>query len=264
MTQHQPADLKPIAERNLFGVKREELNPQAALATAEPGALLGTDYREADLKPCTVQAALRGTLVADAKEWSIAIAVSPTTKEPEVYSANDGSNKLADDATIVDIRPREIVVRRRDHFELCTAEGETATPTLAATTTPPAGDEGAAPTTGGGEGVTKVSDTQYEVEGNEIDRTLGNLNEVATQARIVPSFQNGKADGFKLFSIKPGSIYSKIGLQNGDVIRKINGYEINSPDKALEIYQKLRDAQSVNIELKRRGRDMSMQYNIKR
>mgnify|MGYP001382018024 CR=1 FL=1 len=68
--------------------------------------------------------------------------------------------------------------------------------------------------------------------------------------------------GFKLFSIKPGSIYSKLGMKNGDVIQKINGYEMNSPDKALEIYQKLRDASSVNIDLLRRGQSVQMGYNI--
>lgn len=253
-----------IAERNLFGIKREELNPQTVTEAAADTPLLGDEYRESDLRPCTVPATLRATLVADsAPEWSMAVVVSNTTKDPEVYTINVGNNQLADDAAIVDIRPREIVVRRRDHFELCTTEGEeralSAAPTLASTTVQEPGS-----TSGGGEGVTKVSETQYEIEGGEIDRALGNLNEVATQARIVPSFQNGKADGFKLFSIKPGSIYSKIGLQNGDVIRKINGYEINSPDKALEIYQKLRDASSVQIELKRRGREMNLGYSIKR
>ena len=82
-------------------------------------------------------------------------------------------------------------------------------------------------------------------------------------ARIVPSFKNGKPNGFKLFSIKPGSIYSKIGMQNGDVIQRINGYEMNSPDKALEIYQKLKDASSINIDMLRRGQSRSVSYNIR-
>ena len=44
------------------------------------------------------------------------------------------------------------------------------------------------------------------------------------QARIVPSFKDGVAQGFKLFSIRPDSIYSKIGIQNGDVIKRISFY----------------------------------------
>jgi general secretion pathway protein C len=111
-------------------------------------------------------------------------------------------------------------------------------------------------------GVTKLSPTDYKVERAEVDRALSNLNEVATQARMVPSLKNGKPNGFKVFSIKPGSIYSKIGLQNGDVIQKINGYDLNSPDRALEIYTKLRDATSLSIELQRGGNTQTMNYAI--
>jgi general secretion pathway protein C len=70
------------------------------------------------------------------------------------------------------------------------------------------------------------------------------------------------ANGFKLFSIVPDSLYSKIGIQNGDVIRRINGYEMNSPDKALEVYQKLRDANRIEVELERRGDTIRKQYAI--
>ena len=91
---------------------------------------------------------------------------------------------------------------------------------------------------------------------------MGNLSKVATQARIVPSFKNGKPNGFKLFSIKPGSLYTKIGLRNGDVVQRINGYDMDSPDKALEVYQKLQDSKSITVEIQRRGKPMTMSYTI--
>ena len=37
---------------------------------------------------------------------------------------------------------------------------------------------------------------------------------------------------------------------------------MNSPDKALELYQKLKDAQSVALELQRGGQTMNVNYNI--
>ena len=70
----------------------------------------------------------------------------------------------------------------------------------------------------------------------------------------MPSFKNGAANGFKLFSIQPNSLYASIGIENGDVIQRVNGYEINSPEKALELYQKLRESRHVTIELERGGR----------
>ena len=112
------------------------------------------------------------------------------------------------------------------------------------------------------DGVRKVADNKYDVKKSVLDGTLSNLNAVATQARIVPSFKNGVANGFKVFSIQPNSFYSAIGVENGDVVQKVNGYEINSPDKALEIYQKLREARHVTIDLERNGQTIRKEYNV--
>lgn len=252
-----------IAERNLFGVKREVLNPTGAQgAAAEPSLVSGRNYDPANLKPCSLTVNVRATLVADgAPEWSMAVLF--VNNDNQVFSVNEGSNKIADDAYLVDVLERAVVVRRRDHFERCAADTDTSGTALAAMATPPPPSVGPSePVAGDMTGVTKISDTQYRVERAEVDRALNNLAEVSTQARIVPSFKNGVANGFKMFSIKPGSIYSKIGLQNGDVIHKINGYEMNSPDKALEIYQKLKDATGVQLELERRGTGMTVNYSI--
>ncbi len=257
--------LRQAAARNLLGLKREEVSPQADQPAAVP-EVSGRDFKESELHPCTVGAVLRATLVADAApEWSLAVMLNNATRETQVYSINEGQNKIAEDAVLVAIRSREVVVRRRDHFERCLGEGEgAAAPPMmpAAAAVVPAGDDPANLVPGDMTGVTKFSETDYKVERTELDKTLANLNEVATQARIVPSFRNGAPNGFKLFSIRPGSIYAKIGLQNGDVIQKINGFEMNSPDRALEVYTKLRDATSLTIELQRRGATMTMNYKI--
>ena len=112
------------------------------------------------------------------------------------------------------------------------------------------------------DGVRKVTDNRYDLDKSVIDGALNNLNTLATQARLVPSFENGVANGFKLFQIQPGSLYSAIGIENGDVITRINGYEVNSPDKALEVYQKLRESAHVTIELERGGQVVKKDYNI--
>jgi general secretion pathway protein C len=253
--------LSSSADRNLMGLKREELHPELAENSA-PTEVTGRDFVEAELKPCTVAAVLKGTLVYDTPEWSSAVLLNNSTNETEVYTINEGRNRISDDAVLVAVRSREIVVRRRDHFEKCSAEGEEPAPYPETASYAPPSDS-VMGSVGGGEGVTKVNDTQFVVERGELDRTLSNLSEVSTQARLVPSFKNGKANGFKLFSIKPGSIYSKIGMQNGDVIQRINGYEMNSPDKALEIYQKLRESTSISIEFQRRGQNISHNYSIR-
>jgi len=113
-----------------------------------------------------------------------------------------------------------------------------------------------------GKGITKVGPNKYEVTRDELTNALGNMSKLATQARIVPAFEGGEAIGFKLFSIRPGSLYSKIGIQNGDIIQKVNGYEITSPDKALEIYQKLKDGAAFTVDVKRRGQPVTLDYSV--
>jgi general secretion pathway protein C len=112
------------------------------------------------------------------------------------------------------------------------------------------------------DGIRKLTDNRYEIDKAVIESSLSNLNTLATQARLVPSFKNGVANGFKLFQIQPGSLYASIGIENGDVITRINGYEINSPDKALEIYQKLRESSHVTLELDRAGQNIKKDYSI--
>jgi general secretion pathway protein C len=204
-------------------------------------------------------------LVADNPEWSIAMIYNNSSRDVEAYSIRPGSNLVVDDAELVEVRSREIIVRRASHYERCLADAEApkgghrASSKTSKSTKKLKDDDGDR-----SKGVTKVSETDYNIDGSEIDRVLNNLSEVATKARIVPSFKNGKPNGFKLFSIKPGSIYSKIGLRNGDVIQSVNGHEMNSPDKALEIYQKLKDSSGITVDIQRRGRAMTMNYAIGR
>jgi general secretion pathway protein C len=257
-------EFEHIASRNLFNIKREDLAPVEE-APDEPVAVVGADYDPNDLKDCSISGELRGTLVAgEATEWSAAVIYHKKGRQTRVYSVRPGHNEIEEDATLVEIGLREIIVRRSEHYERCTTDdkgkGKSSRHDRKAKRRGSSKSEEDKERSG----VSKVSETEYAIERTELDSVLGNLSKVATQARIVPSFKNGKPNGFKLFSIKPGSIYSKIGLKNGDVIQKVNGYEMNSPDKALEIYQKLKEANSVTVDMVRRGRPRTMNYSIGR
>ena len=96
-----------------------------------------------------------------------------------------------------------------------------------------------------------------------VDKLLSNTNALASAARFVPSVKEGKPNGFKVYAIRPNSLFAKIGLQNGDTIKGINGFEMTSPDKALEVYTKLRSASHLGVQLDRRGETVTLDYTIK-
>ncbi len=68
--------------------------------------------------------------------------------------------------------------------------------------------------------------------------------------------------GFLVSNIKPGSLFSKLGLRNGDVIKGINGETISSPDQAIELYESLMEGGEVDVEIKRGRRSQNLRYEI--
>ena len=201
----------------------------------------------------SLRATLVGTAIADPAKYSLCQIANPDLNETQVYAIGDKYQG----ARVYAVERERVLIDNAGVNEFID-NNAAAAPNLGVTAMPLVPQ----PANGGGDGVKQLSENQYVVAKAEINNALTNLSDLATKARIVPSFKNGVANGFKLFSIVPDSLYAKIGVQNGDVIRRINGYEMNSPDKALEIYQKLRDASRIEIELERRGETVRKSYSI--
>jgi general secretion pathway protein C len=211
----------------------------------------------------TLRVKLLGTLVSEGMpEWSVASIQDIVTLKTNTYMIGD----RVQGAEVVAIERLRVIVinnNRREFIDATPGDASGAPPPPAPIISAKAVDSGPPPSVALGAGVKQLSDNDYEIPRAEIDKTLANLNDVAMQARIVPAFKDGVAQGFKLFSIRPDSIYSKIGIQNGDVIKRINGFDLNSPEKALEIYSKLKESSRIDIEVERNGAAVRKTYNVK-
>lgn len=270
------ARLLPPVEVNLDGGKRSRPAPPRGTPSLDLertalafGIELPQEVPEEDLSQqaqtydpnaepvkSSLRATLIGTMVANRPEWSFATLRDDGAQSTGIYLPGDrfmGAEIL----TVERLRVILINEGRKEYIAI----GETPAAPTFASTAPVKGPEPSSSDSGDAN-IRQIDENTFEIAREEIDKQLSNLNALATQARIVPSFKNGVANGFKVFSIRPGSLYSKIGIQNGDVIRRINGYEINSPDKALEIYAKLKEASNIEIELERRGQSITRKYNI--
>lgn len=112
-------------------------------------------------------------------------------------------------------------------------------------------------------GIVKIDDLSYEVPTSVRDAILANPMAFAKGARVVPAMKNGTPDGFKLYAIRPTSLFAAIGLQNGDTLQAINGFPLTSADAALELYTKLRDALALELEVVRRGKPVQIRIRLK-
>jgi general secretion pathway protein C len=112
-------------------------------------------------------------------------------------------------------------------------------------------------------GIKRLDDTHVEVSAKLIDAVRANPMGFAKGARVVPALKDGKAAGFKVYVIRPSSLYARIGLQNGDTLQTVNGLELTSADKALEAYATLRDAKTIALGIERRGKPLTIMITVK-
>lgn len=198
---------------------------------------------------------LLGTLVSTLPGWSIGSILDLGNQKSSTVMVGD----KVQTGQVLSIERDKIIIANNGRREYISAEaGDGAPPPPPIATTRPVTEPGQY-----GAGIKALDDNNYEVPRGEVDKALANLNDLAMQARIVPAFKDGQAEGFKLFSIRPDSLYSKIGIVNGDVIKRINGFEMNSPEKALEVYTKLKDANRIDIEVDRNGQTLRKTYNVR-
>ncbi|MGI6680999.1 MAG: type II secretion system protein N [Bdellovibrionota bacterium] len=101
------------------------------------------------------------------------------------------------------------------------------------------------------------------LDAKEVQAALSNLPEVMTHARAIPYWQEGQAVGVRLFSIKQGSIFEKVGLKNGDILKNINGKQLGDFSKAMGLFEELKNETSLSINLERNKEEMNLHYKIR-
>lgn len=111
--------------------------------------------------------------------------------------------------------------------------------------------------------VARIDDTHAEMPRTTLQRLIDDPSLVGAVARVIPSVHNGDPDGFKLYAIRPGSFYARLNLQNGDTVRAVNGYELTSTDRALEVFARLGSATTITLDVMRRGQPMILTISIK-
>ena len=191
--------------------------------------------------------------------WSMAIIRDTDEKTAGPYAIGGHVRE----ATIADIDETRVyldISGRREYLDLIdVAPGQTpAAPAVAPASTP--SDPLAAELD---KGVKKTGENTYDVQRSTVDSLLGNMSALSRAARIVPEIRDGKAAGFRLFSVRPDGPFAKIGLQNGDVIEAINGLEMTTPDNALTVYTKLKSASHLSVGLERNGQKITKDYSIR-
>lgn len=114
-----------------------------------------------------------------------------------------------------------------------------------------------------GDSVKKVGQNNYEIDRGRLDSELQDMDNLARQARSIIHYANGKPQGVKVVGIRPGSLYSSLGVTSGDLIKSVNGESIETADQTLSLFESLKNNDTVTVDIERRGRKVTLEYSVK-
>lgn len=223
------ADYSAIFERNLFG---SEPIVETATGPALRGELL-----------------LRGT--AEFGGSGYAVIESSESGVQQLFAVGD---LVFDGPKLVAVDKRTATVLRggrRVVLEIVETEGAPAKAADGATGAAAAG------------GIRQVGDNRYLVDRGEVDHSIENLSSIVTQMRAVPYLKDGKSLGFRVFNIRAGSLFERMGLKNGDVIQSVNGTTLDDPTRALALLDEVEAADEITVDLLRDDHPNTLTYSIR-
>lgn len=237
--QKNLASYQPIIANNIFSPAQRN---RAEKLSSSPGKK-------------TSSVSTKWTLLGTVSGGMLPLATLSDGTTTETYTLDE---ELPDGATI------EMIDRSR--VELRYPDGRTATLEIQE-------DAGKAPVTATRSRATAPKGSEYQIEdlGENrwriplplVEESRENMGELLKQARVVPYLKDGKTAGFQIRMLRSKSLFANIGLRRGDILHRINGLELDSPEKALQIFGQLRQARQINIDLERRGKAMTFAYEIR-
>ena len=100
------------------------------------------------------------------------------------------------------------------------------------------------------------------VDRSLIDHYANNIDDVYKNIGIGDMKEGNKLKGFQITFVRRDSPFSKLGVQRGDVIKSINGQEINSYNAAFGVYKNIKNIDNLTLVIQRGKEEMELEYEI--
>jgi general secretion pathway protein C len=127
----------------------------------------------------------------------------------------------------------------------------------------PAEPAAAEPPATAGATIRQTSPTGFVVDRRELAGAVDDMSGLLTQLRAVAEVRDGRPAGFRLFQMKDGSLFRRLGLENGDVVQRVNGEAVSDPATLLAFLQRLRTEPRVALDIRRGTERRTMVYDLR-
>jgi len=105
--------------------------------------------------------------------------------------------------------------------------------------------------------------THLEVGLKELEDAAAGSSRQIPQIAVRPHFSDGRESGMVITGIRAGSVFSRLGLKNGDILHKVNGMPFKSRYQIQSLYKGLVPGSRISMEIKRKGRQRQMSYQVR-
>jgi general secretion pathway protein C len=237
------SEYKTITSRNIFNSGNEPV-----AATPKTAAVDIDKLKETDLK-----LKLWGTVTGQDKR-AYAVIEDTKARKQNLYRTGDSIQK----AVVKLILREKVVLRVGDRDEILAMEE------IRGRRGGRSGKRRLGPSSGAGSRKLPVSSypRKIRLKGAQIEKAMENLGQLMEQANLRPHIVDGQPAGISITGIKPNAIFRKMRLRNGDVITGFNGDSIESVEDALKVVEQLSAGSNVQLQIKRRGREQTLDYTI--
>lgn len=236
-------DRQAILDRNLFNV-----------STLAPSDAAPVEVAPAeDLAETSLQYKLLGT--ASGTDDSARAAVEDlSNRSHQVVRVGD---QLGGKAEVVSIERRRIVLRhngRMEQLSLLEKDGglRNTPPTASRRTRPDRARRAAmrpprpAPSVPDVD-IQQLGENRFSLDRGDVEAAAINPAALFSQARILPKYEGGEMVGIQLNSIKEGSLFQQIGIQEGDTVTTVNGVEVTGQQESAEVLRELTQAAEFDV-----------------
>ena len=250
-----PADYAIISARNLFNA-----NPPSG----DTAPVAEVRVVEEEVQPTQLRLRLIGIVAAESLQQQYAIIEDlQRSGTQDLYQIGD----VVQRAAIIDIRAECVLLdTRRQREKLCFDYNDGGRDANGNTLPPQRRDRrsrsAVRPAESSDDDVVRVDQGTWRVKRELITDQFADLGTLSRQVRVTPHTIQGRPSGFRLTRLRPG-LLQRIGLINGDVLQRVNGLDINSPEEALKAYQAVQSESTVRLEILRRNSPTTLTYEIR-
>jgi general secretion pathway protein C len=219
----------------------------AGVDMAAIAKLFGASAPSASTASSTSGLRLKGVVAPDGGPIASAIFSTGAGKDIAVFVERDISPGLK----LLEVKPDHVVVSRNGVRERIDLEA-------AHSTASAAGMRGGRSVPGFRVNVARSSSNSYSFSRKELDDALRD----PAQLSYLGAIGMPPGGGVRMEAAPAGSLASKLGLQPGDVIRKVNGQPVAGSGDLARLYQQFATTSVINAEIQRGPVTLQLSYAI--